>query len=493
MIAFHRRTAWRIAICAVASLVAIGTVLLFVKQRDSHASDADSTSDSSTANHPQEVPLLPESESSMDKVAVEGETGVDPRVACHDPLGELSEECLQSLDAYFMDKPFAWKEFDWLLEPMTYRRIFADPGGDGEKVLAALESPECRLEEGGIRWDLRESCHAESFANYANVLKFCRDPINDFEVSSDDSLGLTEREISEARWIKYEDYEYWVLHGEYEMHSTWAGEKLLEMRWLAERACSQHDVRTLTWHDITENNLFEILEPIGKKLELSSGKYDSSAMAAFFKQFTGDSSRSFWSEDAVDVLRALAARLGDEWAASVYESTVEDEEWKDHEEETMPWKKYLEIMRSAMNYRRSPPVDASKWVTFRNAYRGHVREIAAMGDNYLRIGSEERTSVLAFALGAWGELDKADMEIDLDRLVEYVCGPNWRNATETCQEAIARLNATETSTDQRYWHRLSQFEDRAIELGLYDVEPSHRDPDWERKELGVAELMDVDE
>ncbi len=85
------------------------------------------------------------------------------------------------------------------------------------------------------------------------------------------------------------------------------------------------------------------------------------------------------------------------------------------------------------------------------------------------------------------------MEVDLDRLVEYVCGPNWRYATENCQDVISSLKDTYSSSDQYFWHRVSQFEARAIALGLYDNEPSFRDSDWEEQDLGVADPLDLDE
>lgn len=444
-----------------------------------------------------ELPPTPIAPSESDDIPIDMtvsnvEAEIDPQVACHDPLGDLSEECLRSLDAYFLDKPFVWREFDWLPVPMSYRRIFADPIGDSAKVLAALEKPECRLEEGEIRWDLRETCHAESIANYANLLKFCQGSPDVLEASSQGSPRLLEEENA-ARQAMYENYEVWIHRREYERHSRWAGERLLEMRWLTERACVQHDVRSLTRNDTSESKLFEALEPIGRKLELFSGEWDSPRIAAMLKQLTGDSRKPFWSDDAFNVLRALAARLGNRWAISVYESKATDGEWTAHYTETMPWKKYLEIMHIAMNYRRSTLEDISKRLTFRSKYTDVYQEISALGENYMKSDEEIRTSALAFAVGAWAELEAAGMEIDLDRLVEYVCGPNWLQAKSNCQEVIEELNETESSTEQRYWHLLARFEARAIELKLFDSEPSYRAPDWERRELGILELPYLEE
>ena len=99
---------------------------------------------------------------------------------CPEPLWDstLSEKCLSMLEPFFIDLPFVPENgFQWLIFPqrMTYRRIFENPERDRELVLAALQRPECRFEDGdkGIRADLRESCHAESFYVMASYAAIC--------------------------------------------------------------------------------------------------------------------------------------------------------------------------------------------------------------------------------------------------------------------------------------------------------------------------------
>ena len=495
LIPFNRRTgAWAASICAVAALVAIAAVLLMLDRR------AGGVSGEAEEQHPSSNVAVP-NESLVDSsqqddppvtLASMSKARVEPRVACEDPLGELSEECLQSLDAYFMDRTFVWREFDWLPVPMTYRRIFTDPHQDRENVLAALERPECRLEEGEVRWDLRESCHAESFSNYAVFLYACRDAHPAYEASSENPHLLAEREREEARETMFSNYENWAWRSsKYGTHSRWVGERLLEMRWLLETACAQEDSRPL----ISDRTGFETLEDIGKRLGEFSEEYEDLTELMLVRGLGFSEKRWFSSDAAFDVLRAMAARLGDEWAARVYEPAAEDEEWSARQAETMPWKEYLNTMRIFNNFERIEFEPASRRGSILLEHTLGFSRISAMGENYSKTGGEARTSAVYFALGAWGELREAEMEISLDRLVEYACGPNWEKATETCQEVIARLRETETSTDQRYWHRLSEFEARAIELGLYDVAPSYRDPHWEGKELGISWpwLLDSDE
>lgn len=486
-----RNAIWK-TIGVTIALLAIVAMFVFLKTQNGDLSDKSAVAfESMVADHPESVSSFSSVQPALDAALIEGQTGLDPRVVCQDPLGELSDECLDALDAYFLDKSFVWQDFDWIPLPLTYQRIFVDPSGDRERVLAALKRPECRLEEGTIRWDLMESCHAESFANYANIVYFCQNPTNEINVSSNESPSTQSKRTWEVRNATFAKYQDWGR--EYERRSRWVGEALLEKRWLAERACTRLDERLL-WHNDHKSGYTEVLEAIGQRLELFSESWGSSALEAMFHQLGDDGKRPFGQEDASAVLRAVAARLGDEWAASIYESTAEDEAWMAQEAAMMPWKEYVKIMRARVNWARRDlegenrpnSLDVGEYIRL-------FPKIEALGENFVKEDSQVRTSLVSFALGAWGELEAAGMEIDLDRLVDFVCGPHWKEAMEKCQEVISHLNEMEPSIDQSFWHRLSQFEARAIALDLYDVEQRYRGPDWEREELGIAEPMDFDE
>ncbi len=415
----------------------------------------------------------------------------DPRNACEDPLGELSDECMQSLDAYFLDMPFLWNDFDWVQVPMTYRRVFTDPEGDRERVFAALERPECRLEEGEIRWDLKESCEAASFANYANFIHFCQEAALGVTLQQESIESLPETQAMDVRRSTFESYEDW--DDFYKRPSRWAGERLLEGRWIVEKVCKKHSARTLTWDHIRESPHFERLKSIGYRFEVFSDSWGSSSLDAMFYQLTSGSERWFGSSDAFNALRVLAARLGDEWAASVYLSTEEDDAWNAHEIESMPWKQSLRIMQAGIYWNRESlgiENDPSSEDVLGNTE--YLDISLAMGRSFSHTGDKARISALAFGLSAWEELDRSGIEIDLDRLVKYICDPSWSKSLLNCQESIDKLSKTESSIDQYYWHRLSQFKTRSIELDLYDTEPSDWDPDWERKELGIAKPINWD-
>ena len=92
---------------------------------------------------------------------------------CPTPDKELSEECEDALDAYFLSEPIV-RSFDpaqyddWLDfgEPLTFSQVFSNIHNDVDLVLDALTRKECRLNEGDrINVELNEECHAEAFRN----------------------------------------------------------------------------------------------------------------------------------------------------------------------------------------------------------------------------------------------------------------------------------------------------------------------------------------
>ena len=347
---------------------------------------------------------------------------------CERPLRELSEECLHSLNDYFWDRPFVWKEYDWLPLPLSYSRIFADPAADRTSVFLALEKPECRLEEGEVRWDLKDSCHAECFTNYANFLYFCQYVKDELRSEVELSQELFRGPGYEP--TVYQWYSKW--DGKNNRPSKWLGERLLEGRWILEYTCTQYSMSSLELDDEHYETLMTVWQRLGERTTMYN--------------------RTF------EVLVSLAARLGDEWASFVYESPQENDAWHVYETEKMPWKSALRDMRAKMNQPST--------VTARDA----------------------RMTALRLSIETWGKLDTAGIDIDLDRMVDYVCGGNWLFAEESCEVSISYLKEKHTTTDQGFWHRLSAFESLSIEKDLYDIVPNYRDSDgWEAREFRVAD------
>ena len=179
----------------------------------------------------------PESSTEFETISDSGT--IHPSELCKPVFGMLSEQCFESLGTYFLDKPFVWEGFSWLPLPLTYRRVFENPEVDRLNVIEALENPNCRLEQGEVRWDLKDVCHAESIANYSNFLYLCKDLDTQWE-----SQLLYARTFSHGS--QYEPtvkhrYENWNM--EHSISSSWAGEWFLEGRWIVERVCKSfgHD------------------------------------------------------------------------------------------------------------------------------------------------------------------------------------------------------------------------------------------------------------
>ena len=60
-----------------------------------------------------------------------------------------------------------------LEDSLTFERVFADPVGDLARVQDALSRPECLLQGDDINWELKETCHADAFLNFALINSFC--------------------------------------------------------------------------------------------------------------------------------------------------------------------------------------------------------------------------------------------------------------------------------------------------------------------------------
>ncbi len=95
-----------------------------------------------------------------------------------------SEECRMALDSHINSiNPYLWgntnkaspQAFVVLNNPLTFERIFADPAGDLARVQDALSRPECLLQGDETNWELKETCHADAFLNYALINRFCFD------------------------------------------------------------------------------------------------------------------------------------------------------------------------------------------------------------------------------------------------------------------------------------------------------------------------------
>lgn len=100
---------------------------------------------------------------------------------------KLTEECKLALhDRVLSLNPFT--QYKWLNNgttgdefylivldnPMTLERVFSDPERDLAKVVDALTNPACQLNDAwAVDWNLKDSCNAEAFTNYAVFYRIC--------------------------------------------------------------------------------------------------------------------------------------------------------------------------------------------------------------------------------------------------------------------------------------------------------------------------------
>ena len=415
-----------LALCAIAIVVTVVLMRIDATRQPSEEENSLMLVENQLSAQHSDLAQVEEPPDSSNVIETNRES-VHPSELCKQVFGALSEQCFESLKTYFWDRPHVWEDFAWLPLPLTYRRIFENPKVDRLNVLEALENPMCRLEQGEVRWDLKEECHAESVANYSSFMYFCKDINRKWEVDLDMARNFFHSpSFQPSVYQRYDDWSF-----EHLSPSSWAGERFLEGRWIVESMCKGIDLTDL---DLGEEH-YEMLESIGRKLGVKNSGYD----------------RTY------KVLNALAARLGDEWASVVYDSPSNSDEWGLHEVEAMPWKSQLREM----------------W--------------RALMDTSVITRKDARTTVLRYGIKVWSELEKAEVEIDLDKLVEYVCGPNWYFSSEDCQDSISALQRSDASLDQSFWHALSKFEARAIKLNLYDFEIKRPNIDWELDAIRAAD------
>ena len=94
---------------------------------------------------------------------------------------ELSEDCLTALEKHlYTVNPFTWRayhsEFSFIVleDSFTFARAFTDPEDSLQLVIEALDNPDCWLDNGTkINWELKDTCHAEAFINYAEFYHTC--------------------------------------------------------------------------------------------------------------------------------------------------------------------------------------------------------------------------------------------------------------------------------------------------------------------------------
>ena len=338
------------------------------------------------------------------------EQNLDLIEACPEPHENVSEECLRAMDARFSDWPLEFSDTTWISLPnrLTLGRALRDPIGDRARVIEALQQEECRLESGErVRWDLKDSCHSDAFANLSVFLWACnkpRDLQELYEDVVDDSEKARQESTNSQRWKR-------------NMQSSVI--RLLRARWLNDK-CGDHQVSELRFDEFRDKELHEVLIATANRLG------------------------EIWDRPPhvpeTFILKALAARLGDEAAAMQYHgpsiNRVKEDSWEKHINKVWPWRKTLQ-------------------------------EIEGEGIYFIVDGPPKTARSLKLGVTIAVSLQSSKLDFDWNFLVGEVC-KRKKSEDSTCQQAIAELKGSLDWDRKDELQALDKFETVSMELGLFD-------------------------
>ena len=451
-----------ITVCVVV-LISVVLVLLFNRSGSrSTATEAVTTNIKPTSqentldlsNETQLVPLPSLNVPTVDSILIQ---------ACPDPFGQpetdefglerlkpnLSESCLATLDSYFMNMRFVPKGgYDWIELPghITNGRIFANPRVDQELVFEALQRVECQFEEGGrFRPDLKDSCHAESFAVYTSFFQICYLgerglKLQDLVVDWSDYYE-SDRETAVEKWDEVLATVSTNDDGDINTRQfTRLKEEVWETALLDEwykKKCAEFEVDSF------------LLEPSGRNLS----QYEQLRIVSDnFRMIVPWNAHEFTARRInvfmFDVLHAMAARFGDETASLLYPNSREilssvDGSLVDFNREQYPWSEYLYEAGNLGKFGRHPIDFPGSQIEF--------------------------TQFIERTIDGLAKLEEIGAKYDLGMLVDQVCRrvpPHVKAKTDrvvNCRTAIEELRAY-FDLDVQSISMLDKFEREVREL-----------------------------
>lgn len=274
--------------------------------------------------------------------------------------------------------------------PMSYHRVFANPSRDLGLVLDALSKEECRLEgTDPIQLDLKDTCHAQAFANHMQFLRLCHAEYNPAYRLMDDM-----RTVNLLRTVNEDPQNHLKYDTKKSVHNTWI--EYLENKWV-NTECNKYrdDKQLFTLVRNQHSEAYEWLHSIATRL--------------------GEDQR--WDDLRVgrvlNTLRAISARLGDEWAMITH-----------------------------------TPVEINRqWKTFIK---------------------QDQTSLAQFkdGINLVVLLEDLGIEINWKRLVQHLC--TRKDDGLDCQQMLEQLNAEVTAYDTQRLSILDNIERVALELNIYN-------------------------
>ena len=338
------------------------------------------------------------------------EQNLDLIAACPQPHENDSEECLRAMGVRIRDWPLEFPDTTWISLPnrLTLGRALRDPYGDRARVVEALQQEECLLESGEtVRWDLKDSCHSDAFANLSVFLWACNEP-RDLQELYEDVVENREKAHQEST-----NSQRWKSN----LQSSII--RLLRARWLNDK-CDNYQVSELRFDESRDKEQHKLLKATASRLG------------------------EIWDRPPhvpeTFVLKALAARLGDESAAMQYHclsmNRANADSWEKHINKVWPWRKTL-------------------------------REIEGDGIYFIVDGAPKTAKRLRLGVSIAVSLQSSKLDFDWNFLVGEVC-KREKPDDSTCQEAIAELKGSLDWDRKDELQALDKFETVSMELGLFD-------------------------
>ncbi|MDE0094254.1 MAG: hypothetical protein OXO49_07135 [Gammaproteobacteria bacterium] len=219
----------------------------------------------------------------------------------------ISKECELAFDRYLDSNGLGQDGVFQLLStenPMSYHRVFANPSRDRGLVLDALSKEECRLDSTDlVRLDLKDTCHAQAFANHMQFLRLCHAENNPAISLMDDM-----KTVDFLRTLKGDPQNQLKIDTKEMTHDTWI--KYLENKWVNTECNKYRDNKQLfTLVKNRHSQAHEWLHSIATRLG-EDQHWDDLKVSP-----------------VLNTLRAISARLGDEWAMITYTPAEINKQW----------------------------------------------------------------------------------------------------------------------------------------------------------------------
>ncbi len=421
---------------------------------------------------------------------------------CPETLGEAvwsDEKCLAALDRHFMDKA-AYRILFFGMVPhdgsFTHRTMIENLERDIELVMEALSRQECRLLEGPIRMDLRDTCNADSFFRLTRFAELCDDSRNIqayFKPRESPFQDENEKALYEDALAQYrnERRQYWEEigvtvgdDGRQVADSNW--ELVRNFRKVDQELRAKYGIDRIHPRDDGQSRYQRSLKDLNNELDWKppdfwgySGEWND--QAGWYYLWRNGLRENVLREVWMDA-RGLCPPDLTKHSLPTLVGRPPDEDvlrwWNEKREESRNFQPMLEIAQrlgderlivvGSHHFPTTPDTPFSRPNSFAQSKVEMFPWIWQIGLASMNQYVNRPESLKDAARGLVG-LRKAGYEADIDGTVEILCeiSPERREKLENCASAIrkAELLLDKDSTEEL--RVLDEIEEAAIRLGVY--------------------------